>query len=273
MYLWQSQLSNSSEKLPSGDLTSQQPCTPPQPLLSFGQISRYADGIPQACTVWDSDWDLRDTGERVVPPSSGEAPAPKRGRRHLLLVRHGQYELNGESDEQRKLTQLGHQQATLTGRYLASLGVPFTCLIHSTMMRATQTSQAIADLLPSDVRVVSTDLLREGAPFPPEPRLHSWRPSTARFYADSARIEAAFRKFVHRASADQREDTHELLVCHANVIRYFVCRALQLPPEAWARISLRHASVTQLTVLPSGRVKLDFLGDASFMPVDAQTTT
>jgi len=43
-------------------------------------------------------------------------------------------------------------------------------------------------------------------------------------FQDSARIEAAFRKYIHRADADQSEDSYEIIVCHANVIRYFVCR-------------------------------------------------
>ena len=44
------------------------------------------------------------------------------------------------------------------------------------------------------------------------------------FFQDGARIEAAFRHFFHRASPDQKEDSTEVIVCHANVIRYFVCR-------------------------------------------------
>lgn len=46
------------------------------------------------------------------------------------------------------------------------------------------------------------------------------------FFRDGPRIEAAFRKYFHRATPTQKEDTVEILVCHANVIRYFVCRLL-----------------------------------------------
>ncbi len=44
------------------------------------------------------------------------------------------------------------------------------------------------------------------------------------FFEDGARIEGAFRKHFHRAEPDQKEDSFEIVVCHANVIRYFVCR-------------------------------------------------
>jgi len=44
------------------------------------------------------------------------------------------------------------------------------------------------------------------------------------FFQDGARIEAAFRKYFYRADISQEKDSYEILVCHANVIRYFVCR-------------------------------------------------
>ena len=44
------------------------------------------------------------------------------------------------------------------------------------------------------------------------------------FFRDGARIEAAFRKLFHRAKPTQKEDSVEIVVCHANVIRYFVMR-------------------------------------------------
>ena len=35
------------------------------------------------------------------------------------------------------------------------------------------------------------------------------------------------RKYFRRADSTQKEDSYEVIVCHANVIRYFVCRAIQ----------------------------------------------
>lgn len=43
-------------------------------------------------------------------------------------------------------------------------------------------------------------------------------------FQDGPRIEAAFRKYFHRAPPEQLEDSYEIVVCHANVIRYFFCR-------------------------------------------------
>merc|ERR1712168_1009023 len=139
-------------------------------------------------------------------------------------------------------------------------------MVSSNMSRAKQTAALIGQSLPADLQVLPDDpILREGAPYPPEPG--TVKPE-AGYYVDGARIEAAFRKYFHRADRHQEEDSYELVVCHANVIRYFVCRALQLPPEAWLRISLAHGSITYLRISPKGTVSLRSLGDNGYMPVD-----
>ena len=71
-------------------------------------------------------------------------------------------------------------------------------------------------------------LLEEGAPVRPEPPPENWSPTDDQFREDGARIEAAFKKYFHRASVEAKQDSYELLVCHGNVIRYCVCRALQV---------------------------------------------
>ena len=148
------------------------------------------------------------------------------------------------------------------------------------------------------------------------------------FFQDGARIEAAFRKYFHRASPEQEEDSYEIIVGHANVIRYFVCRwvwpyaggrgrmqvgvavcrwvwlyavcifvcvcvwrcqcmltcdvavccqlkspflcnlhrALQLPPEAWLRMSHGHCGLTHVIMRSNGRVVLESYGDTGHLP-------
>ena len=54
---------------------------------------------------------------------------------------------------------------------------------------------------------------------------------------------------------------YEIIVCHANVIRYFTCRALQIPPEAWLRLCIFNCSLTYLTIRPTGTVSCRLLGD------------
>lgn len=68
--------------------------------------------------------------------------------RHLILIRHGQYDVSGATDEQRILTKLGRTQAGYTGKRLRELGLPYTTIVRSTMARAQETAHIIAESLP-----------------------------------------------------------------------------------------------------------------------------
>uniref|UniRef100_H2Y5Y9 Serine/threonine-protein phosphatase PGAM5, mitochondrial n=1 Tax=Ciona savignyi TaxID=51511 RepID=H2Y5Y9_CIOSA len=210
---------------------------------------------------WDSDWDKRD-GE------NGKAS------RNIILIRHGQYNLAGNDDHERCLTELGKEQAIRTGMRLKELGLnkKITHFVVSTMTRAQETGDLIYKQLGNDaIPVENTDLIREGAPVEPDPPIDTWNPERKTFFVDGARIETGFRSFIHRANPEQEFDSTEVIVCHGNVIRYFVCRALQLPPEAWLRLSLRHCSITWLSIRPNGRVSVKCLGDSGHLPHDKLT--
>lgn len=60
-------------------------------------------------------------------------------------------------------------------------------------------------------------------------------------------------------------------MCHANVIRYFFCRALQLPPEAWLRLCTFNCSLTYFTIRPTGTVSCRMLGDIGHLPLELCT--
>ena len=232
---------------------------------------------------WNWNWDYRHYDEIVETPresSSSNDPDTQEpstisrptATRHLILIRHGQYNLDGKTDDERYLTPLGREQAKLTGERIANLNLPLTSIVSSTMTRAQETASLIRPSLPSDLKSLPNDaILCEGAPFPPVPS-GSWKPEMY-YYTDGSRIEAAFRKYFHRADKEQKDDSFEVIVCHANVIRYFICRALQLPPEAWLRISLKHGSMTWITIRPDGRTSIRALGESGYMAPDKLTTT
>ncbi|XP_046964038.1 serine/threonine-protein phosphatase Pgam5, mitochondrial isoform X1 [Vanessa cardui] len=225
---------------------------------------------------WEKNWDHREPESIVKPPRSSKPEDENRYNeqiekskskavRHLFLIRHGQYNIEGATDKERVLTELGRQQADLTGQRLAKLDIKWDLLVRSTMTRAQETAMIIAKHLPKDLEVKDCQLIEEGAPIPPEPPVGHWRPEPKQFFQDGARIEAAFRRYFHRAPPEQTHDSYTLLVCHANVIRFFVCKALQFPPEGWLRISLNHGSITWLSILPNGNVVLRGLSDTGHM--------
>ncbi|CAJ0953681.1 unnamed protein product, partial [Mesorhabditis belari] len=219
---------------------------------------------------WNSNWDLREpvtNSDTENSTSDFEEKIPTK-RRNIILIRHGQYVIDSKD---RWLTELGKEQAALIGERLAASGLKFTKLTMSTMNRATETANIILTKLPESLPRSSDSLLEEGAPYPPEPSHLTWKPDMQHFYREGSRIEAAFRKYIHRAPPEQAENSYEIIVCHGNVIRYFVCRALQFPVEGWLRLSLANCSLASLIVYPDGTVALNGFGDLGHIPHDKIT--
>ncbi|CCD70516.1 Serine/threonine-protein phosphatase Pgam5, mitochondrial [Caenorhabditis elegans] len=222
---------------------------------------------------WDKNWDFRDPislvdkGKWEKADEEGKKKLIEEKKatatRNIFLIRHGQYHLDHEV---KMLTPLGREQAELLGKRLANSDIKFTNMTMSTMVRATETANIILKHLPDDLTRTSSPFIEEGPPYPPVPDHKTWRPLDPEFYTEAARIESAYRKIFHRASPSQKEDSFELIVCHANVIRYFICRALQFPPEGWLRMSLGNCSLTWITIRPKGHVSVRSIGDIGHLP-------
>lgn len=239
------------------------------------------DILFQPSVKWNCNWDKREVASLIKPckdeDDSSDQDKIKEQKdklfptatRHIFLIRHGQYEDWKNDDKDRKLTPLGQQQAAMVGQRLKQLNFKYTKLIHSSMTRAKETTNIVLKYLPT-IPVESTDLLHEGNPIPSEPPVGIWR-EEYKYYEDGPRIEAAFRKHFHRASVEQKADSFDIIICHSNVIRYFICRVLQVAPEAWLRFSLHHCSITWIAISPNGHVRVFAVGASSFMPPDKLT--
>ena len=131
--------------------------------------------------------------------------------RHMILVRHGQYDETYKEDEKRILTPLGRDQARLTGRRIAhmmahddekSAKVTIKSVHVSDMARAKET----ADLIVEEIEAVTGKKVERTKP---DPNLNEGRPchvipsrkpmNSQTIHTDSSRIEAAYRKYFHRA--------------------------------------------------------------------------
>jgi serine/threonine-protein phosphatase PGAM5 len=201
--------------------------------------------------LWDDNWDGR------MPPSTGDNKAADRERmrqirktgvtRHVILIRHGQYDETYKEDEKRTLTELGKKQADLTGKRIAemirgaeneSFGRPchVKVLRVSDLLRAKETADIIAKHLPGVERAEPDALLNEGRPAHTIPG-GTAKPAVVAMHDDHhPRIEEAFQKYFYRSSEDEESEDDdgdkkdknlhefEIIVGHANVIRYFLCR-------------------------------------------------
>lgn len=92
--------------------------------------------------------------------------------RHLIFIRHGQCNVNEPEDKKRILTELGRSQAEMTGKRIKALNFPVDGIITSSMLRAQQTGEIIANCLPTNVQRTECSLLNEGAPIKPDPLLY-----------------------------------------------------------------------------------------------------
>ena len=204
-----------------------------------------------------------------------------------------------KEDEKRKLTSLGAKQAELTGERLAEMlrgaeeefgSCRIKALRVSGMTRARETADIIASYIPQVEYVEPDPMLNEGRPCHHIPGGKASSKIVEATDHGHARIEEAFQKYFQRAdykdqgTADEEgsnpqaddgdnEVKHEfeIIVCHANVIRYFLCRALQLPPEAWLRYCPFNCSLTYLTIRPTGTVSCRLLGDIGHIPYGLST--
>jgi len=248
------------------------------------QLTQFQQQIPnyihseshlEQQTRWNSNWDNRSPSCLLDHAKYASASDEDRvqmmekvtatATRNILLIRHGQYHLKSEK---KNLTELGREQATLLGKRMAISNMKFDRVVMSTMNRATETATLALAEMSKEIPRESDSIIEEGAPYPPEPAVSHWLPRQKDFFIDGARIEAAFRKYIHRASPKQKDDSFEVIICHANVIRYFVCRTLQFPPEGWLRLSSGHTAVTWLVIRPNGNVSMKSFGDVGHLPAE-----
>jgi len=96
--------------------------------------------------------------------------ATPRAPRNIFLIRHGQYNLKGESDNERKLTELGRKQARATGNRLKFFLKESDRYVVSDMTRALETAEIIGTRLRLEPKSKPLEafecdpLLREGGP-------------------------------------------------------------------------------------------------------------
>src|SRR5436309_1031109 len=99
-------------------------------------------------------------GTGLLAALTGDAVAPT-GVRRVYLIRHGAYDEDDPRDPEvgRGLTDVGREQARLTGARLAALGTPIDVLHSSTMTRARETAEIIGAALGGMAPHLARDLM------------------------------------------------------------------------------------------------------------------
>ena len=84
-------------------------------------------------------------------------------------------------------------------------------------------------------------------------------------------IEKAFEKYF--ITSPDEKDRHDLIVCHGNVIRYFVTKVLKVDTMSWLQMSITNCSLTMISIRPDGTMKLDTFSDYGHIPENMRTFT
>ncbi len=190
--------------------------------------------------------------------------------RILYLIRHALHDVENPSGSELGggLIPKGVKQAELTAKALSRK--PIHAIHSSSLNRAEQTAQIIAREF-SGIPVQTTDLLWECIPtMTPKLQLEMPSYSSQQVVQDKQRAEIAFRKYFRPA---KRNDRHEIIVCHGNLIRYFVALALRAEPNAWLHMDICNCGITQIMVQEENDFVLLCHNDWSHLPPDLRTST
>ncbi len=212
--------------------------------------------IPTLCLLFASA--LAPLGvAHAAPPALAE----------IVLVRHGHYDADPAADEKLGpgLSPIGVAQARLVGARLRG-EAPFDRELVSPMQRARDTAASIG-LEMADARFTVVEDLRECTP--PTRRAEITAEETPEALAAcKAQLDRLFARYFKPAEGGDRR---RLLVCHGNVIRYLVTRALGVDSAAWLEMSVGHASITRIRVEADGRYKVIAVGDVGHLAPTLRT--
>jgi serine/threonine-protein phosphatase PGAM5 len=203
--------------------------------------------------------------------------------RTIYLVRHGEYQLDEIKKLDRDLTReqhyrlhmkeggltsIGKRQAECTAQRLSTL--PISVIHCSSLRRASETAEVIA----KEFRGIPTRksrLLWECVPDVPEAfaqhehfkyisieDVNQWR----------EQADDAFERYFESARGKGKQ---EIIVSHANLIRYLVCRVLQVQTGAWFNMSIDNCGISEIRIEANDRMRLVSYNDVGHLPRHLRT--
>jgi serine/threonine-protein phosphatase PGAM5 len=178
----------------------------------------------------------------------------------LLLVRHGQYAV----EDGGALTEVGREQARLTGRWILDHldGKRVDALWSSTLPRARETAEIIGKQV-TRLKPRQVPILREGM----YTKVKGYDVPASERREDRARAAVVWERFFRTS----RTDRLEIVVCHGNLIRYLVCRALQVPITRWTRMNSNHCGLTRILIRDTGAIRVVSYTETAHLPAKLVT--
>jgi serine/threonine-protein phosphatase PGAM5 len=165
------------------------------------------------------------------------------------------------------LLHTGWEQAEYLARHLHQ-HENITSIYTSTMRRALTTAHLIASSLPHAPFKKDKMLVESLFYIPKGAEAFYGNVSTGALASHRVRVAYAYQRYTRPAL---EQDEHDLVVCHGNVIRYFLVRAKRQPIETWAQCEIYHASVTRLEIDEASQIKVVYQSNVDHLPERLQT--
>ena len=189
----------------------------------------------------------------------------------LYLVRHGHYDCQDPRDptQGKALLPVGIQQAERTGARFAQLGARIDHVYCSDFVRARQTAEILLRQLPAIPLQIDPDLREIDSFYHPQGHPCVTVPlEEAACRQHPPRALVAFEKYFGRLPASLER---ELLVCHGNLIVYFLTRLLTLSRAQWEDLCIHNCSITEVQITLSGEAEVVAICDEDHLSPELQS--
>jgi len=174
--------------------------------------------------------------------------------------------MDKESSSYGSLTKLGHYQAGCIAKRLKEL--PISKIHSSSLLRAKETALTVVEKF-SDLELKSHHSLKEGLPYVPSAVIKRKNLDKLQIKLDKERMEKAFKSFF---KANKKEEIkHEALICHGNIIRFFLCKSLGVPIEAWSNFEVYQCSLSVIKITKEGKMVVKSVGESGHIPLVKRT--
>lgn len=181
----------------------------------------------------------------------------------LILLRHGQY----QKEPSEQLTPLGRKQAVLAGKRLKNM--KFDKIHFSTLPRARATAEIVQKTMGHKKKLHGSDFLHECVPgFPKKLRKKYGHTDEKKLLRHKRQADRAYRDIFTFSKVNRSE----LVVCHGNIIRYFLCKALGVDTDAWRRLDIQQCGITVIQLNSKKRsISIISHNDVGHIPFKMQT--
>jgi serine/threonine-protein phosphatase PGAM5 len=181
-------------------------------------------------------------------------------KRLFYFIRNAEYTRN-EGSAEGNLTYTGEEQAQHTAEALSHLSI--NNVYCSPYAQVRQTTHIIA--LHLGLLVRETRLLRQYDTFQMEDGTLNRKQFLGVVHHQQKQLDEMYTMLVQPPTDEH--DTIDVAICHANIIRDLICKALDIQPFSWANRGISHCGISIISIDSESKVELLAYNDVKHLPI------